>query len=77
MAELRVTGEVVMNHSEYSVGMEGWSWDSVNYEILLNAARQPQQRVATHTPPSLSIVSGNCRKYIRMSYIFYIQVVSW
>ena len=26
--------------------MEGWSWVSVNYELWLNAAQQPQPRVA-------------------------------
>ena len=61
-------------------GMEDWSWDSVNYEMSLNAAQQP--RVATHTglpPLSWPIVSGNCKNSIRMSYVFTNRLcnVSW
>ena len=32
-------------------GMEDWPWDSVKYEMWLNAAHQPQPRVATEASP--------------------------
>ena len=34
--------------------MEGWSWDSVNYELWLSAAQQPQLSVAPQGGPTFS-----------------------
>ena len=36
--------------------MQGWSWDSVNYE-LWKAAQQPQPRIVTQGEPPLTGVS--------------------